>query len=177
MKIRKIHLLPIVALMIAMLAVGCKTNEANYRQAYETAKEGMKNKNAIDSTIYSRIRNNAQTTNLIVGNDTLGVRTEHIAIPQDGGMTRERLKRYNVVVGQFKQIFNARQMRERLQNSGYADAFIINTAEPLYYVCTQTCTTADEAVHELEKVKNDKSIVLREPLPFLLRPAHIAPSK
>ena len=84
------------------------------------------------------------------------------------------LKRYNVAVGQFKQKFNAREMRARLQANGYPDAFIIHTREPLYYVCTATCQTPQEAATALEKVKTDKSIVLRSPLPFILRPAHLA---
>ena len=88
--------------------------------------------------------------------------------------SRETVKRYNIVVGQFKQVFNARQMRERLMAGGYPDAFIIHTREPLYYVVTQTVATPEEALAAYERVKADRNIVLRDPLPFVLRPAHLA---
>lgn len=174
LKLTPMRALPLAVLLLSAIATGCKTNEANYRQAYETAVENSRRNSAVDSTIYARIRNSAQTTALVVGADSLPMRTEYIGYTKDGGASRESVKRYNVVVGQFKQVFNARQMQARLQASGYDSTFIVNTREPLYYVCTATCSTADEAAAELKRVKDDKSIVLREPLPFILRPAHLA---
>ena len=169
------RVLPFVVVLLSLLgAVGCKTNEANYRQAYEVAVNKSRESSGVDSTIYSRIRNSAQTSALVVKGDSLPMRTEYIGYTDDGGASREMLKIYNVVVGQFKQVFNARQMRARLINSGYDSAFIVHTREPLYYVCTATCATADEAAAEYARVRNDKSIVLTAPLPFILRPAHLA---
>ncbi len=169
------RLLPVAAALTAtLLTVSCKTSESNYRQAYETAVAKNREASGVDSTIYARIRNSAQTSDLIAGSDTLPMRTEYVGYTENGGASREMLKRYSVVVGQFKQKFNAREMRARLQANGYPDAFIIHTREPLYYVCTATCQTPQEAATALEKVKTDKSIVLRSPLPFILRPAHLA---
>ena len=102
------------------------------------------------------------------------MRTEYVGYTENGGASREMLKRYNVVVGQFKQVFNAREMRARLQANGYPEAFIIHTREPLYYVCTATRQSAEEAAAAFDKIRNDKSIVLRPPVPFILRPAHLA---
>lgn len=171
---RGMRLLPLAAAAITLLAVGCKTTESNYRQAYETAVTKNRESSGVDSTIYARIRNSAKMSELVAGSDTLPLRTEYIGYTEDGGSSREHLKRYNVVVGQFKQVFNARQMRARLQGSGYADAFIVHTREPLYYVCTATCATPEEAAAAFRRVTDDKSIVLRSPLPFILRPAHLA---
>lgn len=168
------RLLPLAVIVATLLTVSCKTNENNYRQAYETAVAKSREDSGVDSTIYARIRNNAQKSDLVVGADTLPMRTEYVGYTEDGGASREMLKRYNVVVGQFKQVFNARQMRARLQAAGYQDAFIIHTREPLYYVCTATCPTADEALAAFRRVRDDKSIVLRAQLPFILRPAHMA---
>lgn len=159
---------------LALTVASCKTTEENYRKAYETAVGAERGKSAVDSTIYARIRNNARMSDLVVGGDSLPLRTEQIGYTENGGASRETLKRYSIVVGQFKQIFNARQMRTRLQEGGYPDAFILHTAEPLYYVCTATCATAEEAAAEMKRVRDDKAIVLRDPLPFILRPAHLA---
>lgn len=166
--------LPVVLAALSLLAVGCKTNETNYRQAYETAVVKKRDSSGVDSTIYAKIRNSAKMSELVAGSDSLPMRTEYIGYTKDGGMSRAAIGRYNVVVGQFKQVFNARQMRERLQASGYDSTFIVNTREPLYYVCTATCQTPEEAAKELNRVRTDKSIVLRSPLPFILRPAHLA---
>lgn len=166
--------LPLSLMALAMMAVGCKTTESNYRQAYETAVAKNRDSSGVDSTIYAKIRNSARTSDLVVTGDTMPMRTEYIGYTEDGGASRETIGRYNVVVGQFKQVFNARQMRARLQSSGYDSAFIIHTREPLYYVCTQACATPEEAEKAFDRVKDDKSIVLRDPLPFILRPAHLA---
>ncbi len=166
--------LPLSLMALAMMAVGCKTTESNYRQAYETAVAKNRDSSGVDSTIYAKIRNSARTSDLVVTGDTMPMRTEYIGYTEDGGASRETIGRYNVVVGQFKQVFNARQMRARLQSSGYDSAFIIHTREPLYYVCTQACATPEEAEKAFIRVKDDKSIVLRDPLPFILRPAHLA---
>lgn len=172
--VRKLFVTAVAFTVAAFTLVGCKTTEENYRKAYEAAVGADREKSAVDSTIYAKVRNSARMSDLVVASDTLPLRTENIGFTEDGGASRESVKRYNIVVGQFKQIFNARQMRTRLQEGGYPDAFIIHTAEPLYYVCTATCRTAEDAVTEYRKVKEDKNIVLRSPLPFILRPAHLA---
>lgn len=168
------RMLSVAVALMALLAVGCKTTEANYKQAYQTAVAKNRESSGVDSTIYARIRNSAQTADLVAGTDTMPMRTEFIGYTEDGGASRDMLKRYNVVVGQFKQVFNARQMRARLQAGGYDSTFIIHTREPLYYVCTATFETPVEAASEFKRVKSDRSMVLKSPLPFILRPAHLA---
>lgn len=153
---------------------GCKTSEANYRQAYETAVTQRQDAAGLDSTIYSRIRNSAKTSSLVVDGDSLPVRTEYIGVTEGEGIARTDLRRYNVVVGQFKQIFNARQMRSRLIDNGYEGAFIVHTREPLYYVVTATSDTPADIYEAWKRVSGDKGIVLRAPLPFILCPAHLS---
>ncbi|MCM1076414.1 MAG: SPOR domain-containing protein [Bacteroides sp.] len=170
----RLHSLPLVLLLLGLTMVACKTNENNYRQAYEAAVAKNRESSGIDSTIYAKIRNSAKVSELKVGTDSMPMRTEYIGYTENGGASRETIGRYNVVVGQFKQVFNAREMRSRLQSSGYGSAFIIHTREPLYYVCTEACQTPEEAMKAFMRVKEDKSIVLRDPMPFILRPAHLA---
>lgn len=172
--IRLIVVLAVVAAFGLSSLTGCKTTEANYRQAYQTAVAQREESAGIDSTIYARIRNSATTSSLIVDGDSLPVRTEYIGFTDGGGMDKERMKKYNVVVGQFKQVFNARQMRERLKAAGYGDAFIVHTREPLYYVAVSTSDSPEDIISEWKRVTSDKSIVLRAPMPFVLQPAHLA---
>lgn len=154
--------------------VGCKTTEQNYRAAYEVAKEKHDSVGGIDNTIYSRMRPKGSGIQIVAGSDTLSMHTMHIAMTENGGATKDNIRRYCVVVGQFKQLFNARSMRERLINSGYQDAMILNTAEPLYYVVAGSVSTTDEIAALVEHIRTDRSLLIRDPFPWILRPAHLA---
>ncbi len=165
--------LPLIIALFAALFImpACKTTEANYRAAYENAKLKQQESTGIDSTIYGRIRQQASASKLLVGNDSLPLRREYVGYTTDGGSSRENVLRYNIVVGQFKQVFNARQMRKRLIDGGYEGAMIVNTREPLYYVIAASVSTPEEALQAWKRVTTDPSIVLRSPLPFILQPA------
>lgn len=165
--------LPIILLLVLIGLSACKTTEENYRQAYEAAARQQQESTGLDSTIYGRIRNSAISSYLVVGTDSLPVRKEYIGYTENGGATRENVKRFNIVVGQFKQVFNARQMRQRLIDNGYDSAMIVHTREPLYYVVSATTSTPENALKEWNRVKHDRNIVLKSPLPFILSPAHI----
>ena len=58
--------LPLSLMALAMMTVGCKTTESNYRQAYETAVAKNRDSSGVDSTIYAKIRNSARTSDLVV---------------------------------------------------------------------------------------------------------------
>lgn len=167
----KMKRLPVIMMLLVVLLSACKTSEENYRKAYESAKEQQREATGIDSTIYGRIRNSAAQSVLVVGGDSLPVRREYVGYTPDGGSTRDNVLRYNVVVGQFRQLFNAREMRQRLVNQGYDGAMIVNTREPLYYVIASTASTPEDAQAAWHRVMTDPSLVLRSPLPFILTPA------
>lgn len=159
-------------MLAAMALTSCKTTEENYRRAYEAAAEQKRENTGIDSTIYARIRNSATNARLVVGSDSLPLRKEYIGYTDGGGSSRENVRRYNIVVGQFRQIFNAKQMRQRLIDGGYEGTMIVHTREPMYYVIASSVSTPEEALAAWQRVTSDKNIVLRSPLPFVLSPAH-----
>ena len=97
-----------VAVVAAMALGACKTTEANYKAAYEAAKIQQRQSADIDSTIYGKVRRQGTMMQLSVGQDTLPIRTEAIGYTDGGGASRETVRKYNIVVGQFKQVFNAR---------------------------------------------------------------------
>lgn len=167
-------ILPVVAIIATLLTfTSCKTSEANYKAAYETAKARQQGTSPTEGTIYNRFRDRAETSAVVSQTgDTVAIRVEAIGFPADGGATRDDMLKYNVVTGGFKQIFNAKAMRDRLIGLGYK-AFIVNTAEPLYYVVAATAPTVEEISVELKKVGDDKSLMLRSPYPYVLQPKHI----
>ena len=162
--------LVIIAVAVAALATGCRTSEANYRSAYEKAVAGRDSLTALENTIYGRHRRAVGQSVAVAGADTVDLISARVRVTEGGGGIRENLKPYNVVVGQFKQLVNARSMRERLVDGGYPSAFVVETAEPFYYIVLESFAERDAAVHAAAKVAADSHfpIAMREPMPLVL---------
>ena len=157
----------LIGTVITLTALtGCKTSEQNYRQAYEIARNA--NTEGIDSTIYARIRQEAVPSAVLADGDTIKMQTEFVT-PFNDGQAPASTKAYGVVAGQFKQIFNAKAMRNRLHTSGYPDAYIVQTREPLYYVVTADFDNVDQAAAFMKKISTDSSLGLRTPFPWILK--------
>ncbi len=175
---RKAAIIALVALTALLPTLyGCKTSEENYRRAYEKAVATDDDDMPLDSTIYgaNRRQMNSRTVETALGPVTL--RTHMVRITEGGGGIRENLKRYNVVAGQFKQLFNAKSMRERLVDSGYPGAFVVETAEPYYYIVAGSYATLDAAAEAMAKIAADGNIAMKAPCPFVLDATARRPSK
>lgn len=165
------RLTPLIAILLVFIPViSCKTSEENYRKAYETAKQ--KESAGIDSTIYSNIRREARPQNVTIGNDTLAMKSEYVSVSSGQTADQTALKRYNIVAGQFKQIFHARSLAKRLAANGYPEAFIVETREPLYYVIAISTDEAPEANDALKTIKANQPVKLIDPCPWVLHPAN-----
>lgn len=168
----KHHHLTIAALSAAaaLAVTGCKTSEANYRAAYERAIEGREDATPLDSTVYGRHRRSMDSREVVVGSDTVELKTQRVSVTEGGGGIREYLKPYSVVVGQFKQLFNAESLRGRLVEGGYPRAFIVQTAEPYYYIILSSHASLEEAAAALSELgaRTDFPVAMREPVPFVL---------
>ena len=165
---RKLFNIIAVSALIVPTLFSCKTSEANYRSAYEKAIAGRDSDSAVDSTIYGAQRRSMETVTLDTPDGEVEVRRQMVRITDGGGGSDEKLRRYNVVAGQFKQLFNAKSMRERLADGKYPSAFVIETAEPYYYVVIASYDDISEATAELDALRQSGNIVMREPLPYIL---------
>lgn len=163
----------LTAVLATIAATGCKTTEANYRAAYDKAVAGRSDNIAIDSTVYGKVRREMRSSYLVAAGDSVPMRTLYVsATPdEDGAKPAAELKRYGVAVGQFKTLFNARSLCSRLQEAGFSNIAIVNTAEPFYYVVVDWTNDAAEAATALRRIERKPPVALREPLPFILRPA------
>lgn len=159
-----------IAVLTILAVGGCKTSEANYRAAYERTVESRDSRTSLDSTIYGGHRRSMNSRELVVGADTVEVRTQRVKVTEDGGGIREYLKPYNVVVGQFKQLFNAQSLRTRLADNGYPRAFVVETAEPYYYIVLSSHDTDTEAAAAVTALRRETEfpVAMRSPLPFVL---------
>ena len=158
-----------LALMAAGIA-GCGTNEKNYRTAYEKAKE--KGGDGVESTIYNRVREQAQSECIVIAGDTIDAVKEYVTVAKDAGFTHEQLKRYNVVVAQFKQLFHAKSMRGRMEKGGYGNAIVVETGEPLYYVVAVSTSSLQEAKAVADSISENSPVKLADGFPWILRAAN-----
>lgn len=153
---------------VAVLATACKTTEANYRAAYEKTIEARRESQSVDSTVYGEVRRQGTVRPMTVGDTTVDVRIQRVRVTDGGGGIRENLHRYNVVVGQFKQRFNAISLRDRLVDAGYPAAFVVETAEPYYYIIGASADDLSEAYASLKAFEANPPVPMKAPLPFLL---------
>ena len=149
--------------LIALSIVGCKTTEANYRQAYERAMEA---RDPVGSDGAASHRMDMRV--VVIGSDSVCVKSERVRPTDDAGAP-VNIYAYNVVVGQFKQRFNALSLRTRLVDAGYADAFVVETAEPYYYIILSTHGDVAAAARALRAIPTDFPVAMRPPLPFILQ--------
>lgn len=158
-------ILPAVALTVGMGS--CRTTEANYRAAYDKAMAGRDSLD-VEGEIYGSFRRQLNAAEIIAGTDTIQVKVQHVKVMEEDGTGPAELRAYCVVAGQFKQRFNAMSLRDRLIGDGYAGAFVVETAEPYYYVVASAHDSAKEAADALAGIKEAAPIVMREPVPFIL---------
>lgn len=165
----KIHkLLTSIAVLSVILVSSCKTTEANYRAAYDKAIAGRDSAKAIEQTIYGAHRRDMGVRVAVSNGDSAEIRAQQVKITDGGGGIAEWLHPYNVVVGQFKQSFNAKSMRERLVDNGYPRAFVVQNGEPYYYVILSSFDTQAEAVQAVNSIPKKFPIKLNPPLPYIL---------
>ncbi|MDE5661755.1 MAG: SPOR domain-containing protein [Muribaculaceae bacterium] len=157
-----------VLLATAALLPSCKTTEANYREAYEKTVAARNADQALDSTIYGAHRRQMTATTVETADGAVEVRVQLVRVAEGGGGIPENLKRFNVVVGQFKQIFNARSLRNRIADKGYPGAFVVETSEPFYFVVAASYHDATESSTAVELFKHKRLNSMKEPCPFIL---------
>ncbi len=173
---RNILIRSLTALAILMTTGACKTSEANYKAAYDTVVAHQREMNGdIDTPELQATGTSTPRLTEVSNGITLPLATEWL-----GSVTKEpdvtpmnEYKRYNIAVARFRQLFNARQMLQRLRASDYPGASILRSKDA-YYVSTFSTNLPDSALTELGRVKTDTSLVIKSPYPFVLRPAQLA---
>lgn len=159
--------LVLYSVVLAAVMTGCRTNEANYRAAYEQAVAGRDDESAIDKTVYDKIRREAVTSTRIVDGDTVAIRRERVTLVESEA--GDRLQEAYVVVGQFKQLFNARSLCNRLKSNGYPEARLLSTREPLYYISISG-GSIDEMTAMCVKYADAPVAPVKSPYPLVLQP-------
>ena len=104
-------------------------------------------------------------------NDTVNVKTTRAWVVKNEGALNEQLKKYCVIIAEFKQLLNARSIRDRFKEGGYPGAFIVQTPEPYYYVVAAAYTDLSDAVTLTDKLRRDTPVRMKAPCPYILMPS------
>ncbi len=157
----------ILILSVAAGMTGCKTTEANYRAAYEKAM--AKRNEGIDSATVSAIdKEDVPPVRRVAEGVSFPVVTKFVKIVDGGGISREGIKKYSVVMTVFKQRFNAISLRERLvDNNLYPGAFVVQTGDD-YLVAAGSTDNPNEALALYEEVATGNKFPVKSPFPWVL---------
>lgn len=150
--------------------VSCRTNEKNYRQAYEKAvAKNDRGVTEFENTIYNRYRGRVTDVPVELDGKTVDTRMMRVKVTEDGGGINEWLKQYSVVVAEFKQRFNANSLRTRFVDAGYPRAFIVENAEPYYYVLAGSSSSLQDMVSLADSIKANSPLPLKEGFPYIMQ--------
>ncbi|MCH5221488.1 MAG: SPOR domain-containing protein [Muribaculaceae bacterium] len=154
-------------LFLLPLLYSCKTTEENYRAAYEKTVAKTDDDAPLESAIYGTERKLMGTYPIKTPDGTVDIHTQ-LARLTDGTGDIDNYNQFNVVVGQFKQVFNAKSLCDRYIKAGYPAAFVVETAEPYYYIVAESYDDVFEAAKALKKIKEESPMPMKEPCPFIL---------
>ena len=161
--------LMLMALSFVVGLTGCKTTEKNYRQAYERAiSDNDRDVTEFEHTIYNRHRARMKDIKVDVDSVTIDAKSIYVKVTPNGGGISEWLKKYSVVVAEFKQLFNAQSMRERFAGAGYPRTFIVENAEPYYYVVVDSSRDALKMSQLADSLRENSPLPLKPGFPYVL---------
>lgn len=154
----------VVAIVTAISFNSCKTSEANYKAAYDIAKSKHKAMEGVDSTTYSKIEAEKTRNTAVVAGDSVRMIRSYVNIVDDDHSV---MKKFGVVVGEYKQVFNARSFRDRLKSEG-KPAYVVVDPQRMHYVIVSGFDTSTEAAEYLKNVR--KNVKMRIPIeqPWIL---------
>lgn len=152
-----------------IILTGCKTTEANYKAAYDqaVAKRDAED-NGMDGTIYDAARRRATTSTVALSEGTMQVKRERVKLQQPQ-QPNQRPDDYYVLLGQFKQLFNAKSLCQRVREAGYAKAVILMTAEPLYYIGVPA-DSPDQLKALMDAINERQPVATKAPYPLAFQP-------
>lgn len=153
------------AIVTMILSLGsCKTSEKNYKAAYDIAKAKREATEGVDRETYSKILAERTSNTAVVAGDSVRLVRMRVNPVDD---ERDVIKPYGVVVGEYKQPFNARSFRDRLRQED-KPAYVVMDRDRNYYVIARGFDTSPEAAEYLRRVRDDVQMRLPIEKPWIL---------
>jgi hypothetical protein len=106
----------------------CHSTETNYKESYDKAVAASRT--GEKGVLYQQELENRKKANKVVDGDSIRMLNHHFNIVDDKS---DIIKKYNVVVAEFKQKFNAQSYRDRLRKEEGRNAFVVYIAAKKLY--------------------------------------------
>ncbi|MCH4156444.1 MAG: hypothetical protein LKF31_09085 [Muribaculaceae bacterium] len=161
----KKNLFIILAAVMAILVSACGTNEKNYRAAYDKAKAHQTKEEDIGDEFVNNVKREEHIATAIIGNDTVRLIHERVNIV-DG--KPQQVKLFNVIIGEFKQVFNARSYRDRLKAEGDSAYVLMSMKSRMYYVASAGFNASNEAADYVNHITDHVKILISTERPWIL---------
>lgn len=152
---KTLFLISSILFMMLLSAASCKTTEENYKAAYDIAVRRQESGAGQDVSSFitreKRLNEYKQ-----IGTDSVRIVIENVSIIDNPG---KDIEKYGVVVGEFKQVFNAKSYRDRInntENNSDSPAFVVMNTMKKYYVIYRSFNTKTEAAAFLKDKNNFK---------------------
>ena len=152
---RMIRTISLIAGALLLAMTSCKTTEENYKAAYDIAVQ--RNQMGVDRNLSAFIEREKHLAEFsVIEGDTVRIITEKVSMVD---FDASAMKNYGVVVGEFKQIFNARSYRDRInlaENDTENPAYVVMNPEKKYYVIYKGFDTKEAATAFIKNYDNFK---------------------
>ena len=125
-----------ILLLLAVAATlwACHSTEANYKESYDKAVAASRS--GEKGVLYQQDLERRMKANRVVDGDSIRMLNHHFNVIDDKS---DISKKYNVVVAEFKQKFNAQSYRDRLRKEEGRNAFVVYiSSKKIYCVIAYT---------------------------------------
>ena len=149
----------ILIFAVAAALWSCHSTEANYKESYDKAVAASRT--GEKGVLYQQDLENRMKPNYVINGDSIRLLHNHFNIVDDKS---DLIKKYNVVVAEFKQEFNAKSYRDRLRKEGHGSFVVYIAAKKIYCVVVESyddLNTAATFVNNPEKYMKIKVLVPR----------------
>lgn len=142
-----------LVIVVMLSATSCKTTEENFKSAYDIAVK--KNEKGADDNITAIIEQEKRLNEYsVVNGDSVRVLSQTVTMI-DGDASA--MKKYGVVVGEYKQVFNARSFRNRINTTEKdTPSYVVMNPLKKYYVVYKGFDSKNDAASFLKKKSNFK---------------------
>ena len=122
----------IIVFTIALTLWSCHSTEANYKESYDKAVAASRS--GEKGIIYQQELESRMMANFEVDGDSIRLLRNYFNAVDD---KNDVIKKYSVVVAEFKQKFNAQSYRDRLRQEGHNSYVVYISEKKLYCVVAE----------------------------------------
>lgn len=130
--------------MAALMLVGCKPTEGNYRSAYDAAKARREAAAREQMRPATGLQSDDGPQRKIIDGDTVYVLRDRLWLAQEGNVRLQA--RWGVAVGMFKMDTNAKAGAANLAEQGWDGAQAVRAQNAVHYTLADTAASLDDAI-------------------------------